>query len=151
VGDTQPSNPRAVPKKQLEAWAREGMIEWWGFRNDMPAILKQTTVVCLPTSYGEGVPKILLEAAASGRPIVASDLSGCKFAVRDGQNGILVPAKDAPSTAAALRRLLDDPDLMQIMGDKGRVLAEEEFSDHEIARQTVEAYDALAANATNRT
>jgi glycosyltransferase involved in cell wall biosynthesis len=71
--------------------------------------------------------------------------------VRDGQNGILVPAKDAPSTAAALRRLLDDPDLMQIMGDKGRVLAEEEFSDHEIARQTVEAYDALAANATNRT
>ena len=73
VGEPDLGNPGAIPVSQLQAWSDEGTIEWWGQRTDMPAVLAQASVVALPTTYGEGVPKILIEAAAAGRPIVASN------------------------------------------------------------------------------
>ncbi len=87
VGVPDPGNPKAIPVSLLERWQAEGVVEWWGLRNDMPEVLKAASIVVLP-SYREGIPKILLEAAASGRPIVTTDTPGCREIVRHGENGL---------------------------------------------------------------
>jgi glycosyltransferase involved in cell wall biosynthesis len=127
VGGIDPNNPESVPTRRLAEWAREGDVEWWGNRQDMPAIYRDAHIVCLP-SYREGLPKVLLEAAASGRAIVATDVPGCREAVLEGVNGLLVPARQSGPLATALKRLILDPALRQSMGRKGRAMAEAEFS-----------------------
>lgn len=144
AGQGDPGNPTSVPEDQLRAWQKEGVAEWWGARNDMPAVLAQSHVVCLPTSYGEGVPKVLIEAAASGRPIVASDVPGCREIVRPEENGILVPPRNPVALAQALRRLHGDPGLRQRMGETGRRLAVGEFSVERVNRDTAEVYEELS-------
>src|SRR5206468_1936880 len=91
AGEPDFGNPEAIPVPQIQAWVQEGAIEWLGRRDDMPDLLAKASVVVLPTMYGEGVPKILLEAAATGRPIVATDVRGCREIVKHGINGLLVP------------------------------------------------------------
>lgn len=127
VGGIDPSNPESVPAQRLAQWAREGDVEWWGNRQDMPAIYRDAHIVCLP-SYREGLPKVLLEASAIGRPIVATDVPGCREAVIEGVNGFLVPARQSGPLAEALRCLITNPALRQTMGQKGRAMAEAEFS-----------------------
>ena len=141
VGDTKPSNPRAVPQAELEAWHDEGVVEWWGRRADMPAVLQSCHVVCLPSSYGEGVPKALLEAASSGRPIVASDIAGCREVVRQGENGFLVPVGDHQGLVQALGRLVEDAGLRQRLGRRSRAIAEDGLSEEEVVRQTLAIYE----------
>ncbi len=141
VGDTKPSNPRAVPQRDLEAWHDEGVVEWWGRRTDMPAVLQSCHIVCLPSSYGEGVPKVLLEAAASGRPIVASDIAGCREVVHEGENGFLVSIGDHPGLVQALRLLIEDSDLRQRLGARSRAIVEDGLSEDEVVRQTLALYD----------
>lgn len=143
VGDTKASNPRAVPEAQLKAWNMRGMVEWWGRRDDMPAVFAEASIVCLPSTYGEGVPKALIEAAASARPVVATDIGGCREIVRHEENGLLVPAGDVPALAAALRRLIEDPSLRRRLGARGRQIAVAEFSDVEVAAKTVAVYREL--------
>jgi glycosyltransferase involved in cell wall biosynthesis len=134
VGGIDPNNPKSVPAKYLAEWAREGEVEWWGNRQDMSEIYKEAHIVCLP-SYREGLPKVLLEAAASGRAIVATDVPGCREAVVQGVNGLLVPARESDPLATALQRLITDPALRQSMGHRGRSMALAEFSiDQVIAR-----------------
>ena len=87
----------------------------------MPSLFARCHLVCLPTYYGEGIPKVLIEAASCGCPIVATDAPGCREIVRDGENGLLVPARDAAALAAAIRRLLDDPGLRSRMGARDGV------------------------------
>ena len=144
AGDTQPSNPRSVPSATIQGWVDEGVLEWWGYRSDMEVVLAAASVVCLPSTYGEGVPKILLEAAASGRPIVTTDLPGCRETVRDGVTGVLTRPGDVNGIADALRGLLEDPGLRRRMGEAGRKLAEERFDDLNIARQTLRVYEQLS-------
>lgn len=143
VGRPDPGNPAAVPAEQLEAWARAGMVEWWGHRDDMPAVLRQAAVVVLPTFYPEGVPKVLIEAAACGRAIVATDAPGCREVVRPGVNGLLVPPHDILSTAEAIDRLLRDPELRGRFGREGRRIATAEFSEQGVVAQTLDVYRAL--------
>src|SRR5204862_303820 len=81
-------NPAGVPRSELDAWQREGLVEWWGHRSDMPEVVRQANVVCLP-SYREGMPRALLEAAAMGRAIVTTDVPGCRDAVAQGKIGRL--------------------------------------------------------------
>ncbi|MEO7775019.1 MAG: glycosyltransferase family 4 protein, partial [Steroidobacteraceae bacterium] len=100
VPDTQ--NPDAVPVAALQEWQREGILEWWGARDDMPAVFRSANLVALPSDYGEGVPKVLIEAAASGRAIVTTDTPGCREIVRNGINGTLVPPRNVPCLAAAI-------------------------------------------------
>lgn len=141
VGGPDPENPASVPEAQLDAWAREAAVECWGRRDDMARVLAEAHVVCLP-SYREGLPKALLEAAAAGRPIVTTDTPGCRDVVRQGDNGLLVPAKDAAALAAALRALLADPALRARMGRRGREIAEAEYSVARIAAATLAVYAA---------
>jgi len=142
VGDTDPGNPAAVPTSQLEDWKRDGVVEWWGRRDDMPNVFAQAHVVCLP-SYREGLPKVLIEAAACGRPIITTDVPGCREVVRDGENGLLVPIRDAVALATALRKLIEDPELRRRMGKKGRELAVTEFSVETVVNESLGIYREL--------
>ena len=102
-------------------------------------LLAQSHIVCLP-SYREGLPKSLLEGLATGRPIVAPDVPGCRETVHNGLNGYLVPAKDALALANALEKLIRDKALREAMGTESRKLAESEFISARIEAETLEVY-----------
>ncbi|MFL6622339.1 MAG: glycosyltransferase family 4 protein [Sulfurifustis sp.] len=142
VGDIDRHNPAAVSVEMLREWTASGPIEWWGFREDMPSVYAQAHVVCLP-SYREGLPKALLEAVASARPIVTTDVPGCREVVRPGYNGFLVPPRDAAALARSLRTLIDDPALRTVMGARGRQIAEREFGIEQVVRETLNIYQEL--------
>lgn len=143
VGDSDSENSAAIPDTQLEAWHKDGVIEWWGRCENMPEVLAQAHIVCLP-SYREGLPKVLLEAAACGRPLVATDVPGCREIVIDGSNGLLVPPRDREALASAIGRLLAAPELRAKMGKRGRELAETDFSVDQVVRQTLAVYRELS-------
>lgn len=143
VGAPDDENPTSVPVSQLEAWEREGVVEWWRQRTDMPEVLAASHVVVLPTFYREGLPKILIEAAAAGRPAVATDIPGCREAVQDGVNGILIPTRDAAATAEAVTTLVADRDLRLRMGAAARELALRNFTLEATVDQIVGIYTEL--------
>lgn len=140
VGDTYPDNPRAVPPDQLQSWVDEGVVEWWGWHDDMLDMLPQAHILCLP-SYREGMPLSLAEAGACARPVVTTDAPGCREIVQDGVNGFLVPVRDAPALAEALQKLILDPDLRQEMGRRGRERVEAGFSVRQIVKETLQVYN----------
>lgn len=140
VGEPDTENHSSIQRDQLEAWAREGAIEWWGQQSDMPAVFSQCHMVCLPSYYGEGVPKVLLEAAAAQRPIITTDMPGCREAVDHEENGLLVPARDVEQLANALRRLIEDPPLRERLGLAGRYRAEREFGIENVVSATLGLY-----------
>jgi glycosyltransferase involved in cell wall biosynthesis len=142
VGAADPQNPAAISERQLSEWRDEGTVEWLGHRDDIPAILAQSQIACLP-SYREGLPRSLLEAMAAGLPIVSTDVPGCREAVQNGENGLLVPARDSAALAAALRALIDDPALRKRFGAAGRARAEREFASAIVIAQTLAVYAEL--------
>lgn len=140
VGAPDPENPATLSEARLAAWQDEGMVEWWGQHTDMPKVYAQAHIVCLP-SYREGLPQVLLEAAACGRPIVTTDVTGCRDTVmRNGENGVLVPVRDASALASALAKLIEDPDLRRRMGEHGRAYVVGEFSQERIISETLAVY-----------
>ncbi len=143
VGVPDTGNPRFIPCERLESWARDGVVEWWGKRTDMPAVLAAAHVIVLPTFYPEGVPKILLEGAASGRSLVATDVPGCREIVRNGVNGFLVPPGDVAQLANAIGRLIDDRGLRASFGAAGRGIAVSEFAQELVVGQTLAVYRRL--------
>lgn len=140
VGENDPASPASISTAQLRAWVDDGAVEWWGRREDMPAVLADATVVCLPSYYREGVPRVLIEAAACGRPIVTTDAPGCREIVRHEENGILVPVRDARALAEAVARLLADNEMLERMGVRGRQLAETEFGKERVIAETLALY-----------
>lgn len=144
VGSPDPGNPASVPEATLHGWAKGGVVEWWGASEDMPKTLTQAAVVCLP-SYREGLPKVLLEAMACGRPVVTTDAPGCRDCVQDGDNGFLVPVKDTGALAAAIARLLGEPALRLKMGARGRERAVTEFNQARVIEATLAVYSELLA------
>jgi glycosyltransferase involved in cell wall biosynthesis len=147
VGDTDPGNPNTVPLDQLQSWRDEGAIEWWGWRPDIQAVIAESHVVCLPSFYGEGIPRILIEAASCGRPLIATDAPGCREIVQDGVNGFLVAARDPQSLADAMRKLLLDADLRARMGASGRELVLSRFSLEDVLDSNIEMYRELLSHA----
>ncbi len=147
VGKIDKENPSAVPEKTLRSWVENDFVEWWGWREDMPVVYAQASIICLP-SYREGIPKSLMEAAASGRPIVAADVPGCREIVREGVTGFLVPPRDPVTLAEALGRLLDDPALRANMGANGRQLALQHFDVRQVIAQMLEIYHQVLSNTT---
>jgi glycosyltransferase involved in cell wall biosynthesis len=142
VGAPDPANPRAIPERELTRWVRSGLVEWLGRRDDIPAQLARCHVACLP-SYREGAPLSLLEAAAAGRPIVTTDVPGCREVVKHGDNGLLVPVRDSLSLAAALERLLQDAGERARMGRRGRERAEREFATSVVNARVIALYEAM--------
>jgi len=105
----------------------------------MPALLAETDICVLP-SYREGTPRSLLEAAACGLPLVATDVPGCREICRAGENGLLVPVRDAAALAAAIQRLIESPPLRAAMGKRSREIAVGEFSEASVIAETLKVY-----------
>jgi len=139
AGETDAQNPARIASAQIDAWKRDGAVEFLGQVDDIPALLAQSTIVCLP-SHREGLPKSLIEAAAAGRPIVTTDVPGCRAVVRHGDNGLLVAVRDAKALADALATLLADPELCKAMGARGRERAEREFATDIVINHTLAVY-----------
>ena len=142
TGENDSENPASISNKQLNEWNKSDAVEWWGGKNNMHEILTQACIVCLP-SYREGLPKVLLEAASCGRPVIATNVPGCREIVHNGENGILVPLKDSSSLASAIKELINNPEKRKIMGNDGRKLVESEFSEEIVVSQTLEVYQEL--------
>lgn len=150
AGGVTRNNPLAISEPEMKAMIEGSPVEWLGRIDDMPALFAASTLICYPSYYGEGVPKVLLEAAASGRAIVTTDHPGCREAVRDGENGLLVPVRDARATADALAALLRDNARRGQMGRAGRKMAEEEFDVRRIVGETLGVYDAALATGRDK-
>ncbi len=147
AGEPDPHNPASIPIEQLQDWSKEGTVEWIGRADDVPAELRRCHIACLP-SYREGAPLSLLEAAACGRPIVTTDVPGCREVVHHEQNGLLVPVRDANRLADALQRLMLDGGLRQRLGACGRERAEREYSSDVVNDQIISTYVRMLAERT---
>lgn len=145
AGSTDPANPGSISEAQLQEWNSHENIRWVGLCEDMPALMSQCAIFCLPTYYREGVPKVLLEAAASGRPIVTTDTPGCRDVVLHRHNGLHVPPKDPEALADALEQLIRNASLRESMGRKSRKIAEETFSLDHVIRKHLEIYRELSS------
>jgi glycosyltransferase involved in cell wall biosynthesis len=143
VGSPDPGNPKSVDEVILRGWHEEGVIENWGWQDDMQQVYSRCHIVTLPTMYGEGVPTTLLEAAACARPLVATDIPGCRAIVEDGKNGFLVQPNDPQGLADAIERLVIDPQLRVKMGLAGRQLVVEKYTQLKINLATFSVYQTL--------
>ncbi len=147
IGKLDEGNPACIESETLTRWQKEGNVEWWGWQEDIYACISLADIVCLP-SYREGLPKILLEAASCGRPIVTTDVPGCREIVMDGVNGLLVQVKSTEALKEALIRLIKDRDLRIRMGEAGREFAVSRFSTEIVNRETYQIYlDSLGEKA----
>lgn len=150
VGRRDEDNPTAIEEEQLSRWSQNDGIEWWGHREDMPTVLGAATLVVLP-SYREGLPKVLLEAAACGKALIATDVPGCREAVRHQDTGLLVPVRDPVALADAIASLLANHELRATMAVSGREFVVREYSKEKIAGQFLKLYQerlALAGRAS---
>lgn len=142
AGSLDPDNPASVRAEELAAWQAEGIVDHVGECPDVAAFYAQAHIVTLP-SYREGLPKSLIEAAACGRPVVTTDVPGCRDAIEPGISGLLVPARDARALADAVGRLAADPGLRERMGAAGRALAERDFGLDRIVQAHLAVYEDL--------
>ena len=140
AGERDEGNRDSVSSEDLEGWSSVGDIEYVGYRDDMPSLLATSDVIVLPTYYPEGIPRILIEAATMARPIVSTTIPGVAEIVEDGVNGLLVPPRDAAALAEAIEVLLGNPSLRAEYGAAGRLKAEREYDDREVAQRYVEEY-----------
>lgn len=150
AGSPDVGNPSSLSEETLEQWRREGAVDLLGHSENVEDLISHATMVVLP-SYREGTPRILLEAAAMAKPIVATDVPGCREVVEDGVNGLLVPVKDAAALATAIGTLLSSPNLYQQMGQAGREKMLKEFDDQDVARRTIDVYELTAVVPAART
>jgi glycosyltransferase involved in cell wall biosynthesis/uncharacterized membrane protein YgdD (TMEM256/DUF423 family) len=150
AGATDPDNRDSLTDKEMSPLAAEPGVEWLGRVEDVRSVWARAAIAVLPSTYGEGLPRALLEAAACGRPIVATDTPGCREVVRNGENGLLVPPHDIAALAQAIAALTHDPARRRAMGQAGRALVEREFAEPVIAAQTLALYDAILRNHPGR-
>ena len=142
AGPTDPDNRGSLTAESLVSLTTDPGISWLGPVADIRAVWRRAAIAVLPSTYGEGVPKALLEAAACARPIVASDMPGCREVVRPGETGVLVPPRDVNRLADAIAALAGDPARRKAMGRAGRELIEREFTEEIVACETLAVYDA---------
>jgi glycosyltransferase involved in cell wall biosynthesis len=143
IGIPDPENPTSVPESQLRAWHDSEKIEWWGYRSDIPDILAMASIACLPTFYGEGLPKALIEAMASECAIITTNIPGCHELVDCGRNGIAVPPGDITALTEALKVLISDPESCRKMGVAGRLMVEQMLSQEQVLKETLILYTEL--------
>lgn len=142
VGEPDPDNRASVPQVEIDEWVAEGIVESCGRRSDMAAVFRGADIVCLP-SYSEGMPKVLVEAAATALPIVTTDIAGCRDIVRHEENGLLVPPRESEKLADALERLIKDGELRRRMGARGRQRVLDEFTLSAVIARMLSLYGEL--------
>jgi glycosyltransferase involved in cell wall biosynthesis len=142
VGEIDQLNPASIQQSELDRWKESGVVELWGYRDDMEQALSFATVVVLP-SYREGFPKVLIEAAACGRAVVTTDVPGCRDAIEDGVTGLLVPVRNAEAIANAILALLVNPQRCEEMGRAGRKMAEKMFDVNQVVAEHMGIYEEL--------
>jgi glycosyltransferase involved in cell wall biosynthesis len=133
----------AIPERQLREWS-SGAVEWIGSQSDMPSLFRDSSIACLP-SYREGLPTVIVEAAACGLPVVASDVPGCRDALIDGETGLLVAARDPERLAAAISSLLQNPDQADRMGIAGRAFVETRFERSKVLESNLAVFRDVSA------
>ncbi len=143
AGIIDKSTLNAIDESILEAWHREGWIVWLGTEKNMPKLIAEANVVVLPSFYGEGVPRILIEAASCQRAIVTTDMPGCREIVKHEINGLLVPAQHVEALANALERLIKNSGLRKTLGQRGREMVEKDYSEQKVIAQTLSLYRTL--------
>lgn len=143
AGERDPGNPGSVSAEQLERWAGEGHVRFVGYCADMPQLLRNADIAVLPTTYPEGVPLFLLEAAACGLPLIATDVPGCRDVVQHGVNGLLVTPASDEDLAGAMERLATDESLRQTFGHASRSMAVDSFSEEKTIEEYLQLYRAL--------
>ncbi len=139
IGEPDANNPQAIPTDTLKQWENDGHVRWLGHQDNVESQIRESTIVCLP-SYREGLPKVLIEAAASGRPLVATDVPGCRDIARHGENALLCPVKESKCLAQAIETLLSNYGLAQQLGAAGAKLARENFSLEKVVAETMQLY-----------
>ncbi|HEY0505382.1 MAG TPA: glycosyltransferase family 4 protein [Lysobacter sp.] len=144
AGTPDAGNPNSFAQDEVREWHRQGLVDWLGHVEDMPALMQSADVMALPSYYREGVPRCLIEGAASGLCIVTTDLPGCREVVTaHGVDGLHVPPRDAPSLAALLMKLDDDRPLLRRLGAKARERAQQHFDERLVIERTLEVYAEL--------
>jgi len=143
IGEPDSGNPESVTAEAVQSWQDEGIVECLGFRSDIAELFAQAHIVTLPSYYGEGLPKVLIEAAACGRAVITTDMPGCRDAVEPDVSGLLVPARNAKALAQAMERLIEDDVLRQRMGRAGRDLTEREFGIDKVVAAHLAIYQEL--------
>jgi glycosyltransferase involved in cell wall biosynthesis len=142
AGDRDPGNPTSVGESDVAAWRSSGLVSPLGYRTDIVDVFSQADIVVLP-SYREGLPRVLIEAAACGRAVITSDVPGCRDAIVPGVTGILVPPRDSTALADAIESLLADPPRREQMGRAGREFAEQHFSVESVVQAHLAIYRQL--------
>jgi len=142
VGMVDTENQASLKLSDLMELEKNKIIEYWGHKNNMEKILPQSSIIVLP-SYREGLPKVLSEAAACGRPIITTNVPGCREVIENNISGLLVPAKDSKKLSEAIMKLLLDRDLSSSFGKAGRRYAEKNFAIEKIILQHLEIYKSL--------
>lgn len=130
-------NRGGVPLETIRTWEHEGIVEYWGETKDVRPFVAKATVLVLP-SWREGLPCSLMEGMSMGRPVIATDVPGCREVVRNGKNGFLIPLRSPENLAKALLNFVRDPDLARRMGQESRQMAKEEFDAEIAANQILE-------------
>jgi len=143
IGNPDPGNSNTVTQSQLDEWQRSGLIECLGYRTDIAVLFSQSNIVTLPSFYGEGLPKVLIEAAACGRAVVTTDHPGCRDAIEPNKTGVLVPVRNAEALADAIQDLIENPEKRETMGKAGRELAENVFDVNKVVEQHLDIYNEL--------
>ena len=146
AGDPDPGNPDAVPEADVHAWVERGLLQWLGHVDDMPSLLRSVDIVALPTCYGEGLPKGLIEAAASGCALITTDVPGCREVVTHEVDGLRVPVRDGVALADAIERLALDHALRQRLAAAARAKALALFDERIVIARTLTVYDELQAS-----
>ncbi len=150
AGLPDPTNRSSVTADEVAAWTKQKNIVHLGYVDDIKSLWAEAHIAALPSRVGEGMPLSLLEAAACGRPLIATDTPGCRDLVRNGTNGILVPRDDVPALAAAIEKFADDAELRRRYGAASRAIVEKEYSSARIGRDVVALYKRLLLSAQPR-
>lgn len=148
VGKVDPLNPESIKKSELDQWESEKVVEIWGYKEEMYNVLPKANIIVLPSYYGEGLPKILIEAAACGRAVITTDHPGCRDAIKP-ETGLLVPIKDSMALANAIESLLQNPKKIVKMGEAGRKLAERDYSIRIVYEAHMKLYQDLLSEAAS--
>jgi glycosyltransferase involved in cell wall biosynthesis len=142
-GIPDPISRDAIPEPVLRQWSSQPGIHWHGHTADVARVWREHHVSLFLSYYREGVPRALIEAAASGRPIVTTDMPGCRDVVRDGKEGFIVPPHDIEAAALALAKLASDPTLRERLGAAANARFHERFTEESVKRAIAAVYRSL--------